>query len=99
MLAGKFQLAAPEARTAKATALALALALRPDAPAARPTRRWSCATWTTSAWARCTSCPDDQLGEVPVLGRLGVDIISDAFTLDAVPQDRQAPARIRCASS
>ena len=85
MLVGKFQLAPPEARTAKATALALALAPRPgqghgsDGKADGPLElRYV----DDQRMGKVYVVPSDKLADVPVLGKLGVDIISDAFTLD-----------------
>jgi formamidopyrimidine-DNA glycosylase len=78
MLVGKFQLAAPEARTAKATALALLLAPRPGQSDPPLELRYV----DDQRMGKVYVVPGDKLGEVPVLGKLGVDIISDAFTLD-----------------
>ena len=78
MLVGKFQLAAPEARTAKATAVALALTPRPGKSDPPLELRYV----DDQRMGKVYVVPGDKLGEVPVLGRLGVDIISDDFTLD-----------------
>jgi formamidopyrimidine-DNA glycosylase len=76
MLVGKFQLAAPEARAAKATAIALTLAPADGQPPLE--LRYV----DDQRMGKVYVVPSDQLSEVPVLGRLGVDIISDEFTLD-----------------
>ena len=80
MLVGKFQLAAPEARTAKATALALALA--PARPSDKADPPLELRYVDDQRMGKVYVVPGDKLGDVPVLGTLGVDIISDAFTLD-----------------
>src|SRR5687768_15166168 len=77
MLTGKFRLAAPEERGGKSAAVALGLA--PRTPADPALELWYL---DDKRMGKVYVAPSDRLSEVPVLGNLGVDIISDDFTLE-----------------
>jgi formamidopyrimidine-DNA glycosylase len=85
MLTGRFVLAAPDDKSPRSLALALAVE-PPDggdqagggAPAALELRYVD-----DKRMGKVYVVPTGKLGDVPVLGALGVDLLSPAFTLDA----------------
>ena len=72
MLTGRFQLAAPEGKGGKSSSLALALTCG---------EHLELRYLDEKRMGKVYVVASDQLGEVPVLGSLGVDITSPAFTL------------------
>ena len=81
MLTGKFQLAAPETRAARSLAVALSLSPQ-DSPKNAGDAPLELRYVDDKRMGKVYVVPTDRLGEVPVLGKLGVDIISDQFTLE-----------------
>jgi formamidopyrimidine-DNA glycosylase len=80
MLTGRFQLAAPE-KSKAAQSLAVALLLEPARGSADPTLELR--YLDEKRMGKVYVVPRPRLEEVPVLGRLGVDLLSEGFTLEA----------------
>ncbi len=80
MLTGRFQLAAADKGKASSS-LAVALLLEPAAGSAEPPLELR--YLDEKRMGKVYVVPRARLEEVPVLGRLGIDLLSDAFTLEA----------------
>jgi len=78
MLAGRFVLAAPDDKSPKS--LAVALRVEPDDPPGAPPLELRYVD--DKRMGKVYVVPTDKLDDVPVLGALGVDLLSPAFTLD-----------------
>jgi formamidopyrimidine-DNA glycosylase len=81
MLTGRFQLAAPDPGGRSPTSLAVALLLEAGTGKSEPALELR--YLDDKRMGKVYVVPRPRLSEVPVLGRLGVDLLSPAFTLDA----------------
>ncbi len=81
MLTGRFQLAAPDGAAKAPSSLAVSLRLAPRAGTSEP--EVELRYLDEKRMGKVYVVPRARLDEVPVLNRLGIDLLSPAFTLDA----------------